>query len=73
MSVSLVLLRSQSDERLVALAREGHERAFEAIVKRYGPSPQRTFKQAGVLDGQLKVTDESGLKATRSFSVNVTK
>src|SRR5262245_58205092 len=33
--MSLVLLRTQSDERLVALAREGHERAFEAIVRRY--------------------------------------
>ncbi len=32
---SLTLLRTQSDERLVALAREGHERAFEAIVERY--------------------------------------
>jgi RNA polymerase sigma factor (sigma-70 family) len=30
-----VLLRAQSDERLVALARAGHERAFEAIVERY--------------------------------------
>src|SRR3954451_16753867 len=29
------LLRLQTDERLVALAREGHERAFEAIVERY--------------------------------------
>jgi RNA polymerase sigma factor (sigma-70 family) len=34
-SPSLVLLRTQSDARLVALAREGHERAFEAIVERY--------------------------------------
>ena len=32
-SPSLVLLRSQSDARLVALARDGHERAFEAIVE----------------------------------------
>ena len=32
---SLTVLRSQSDERLVRLAREGHERAFEAIVERY--------------------------------------
>src|SRR4051794_1640480 len=32
---SAVLLRTQSDERLVALARSGHERAFEAIVRRY--------------------------------------
>ena len=30
-----MLLRSQSDERLVALARQGHERAFEAIVRQY--------------------------------------
>src|SRR3712207_226659 len=34
-SPSAVLLRTQSDARLVALAREGHERAFEAIVERY--------------------------------------
>src|SRR4051812_50033790 len=34
-SPSSVLLRTQSDERLVALARAGHERAFEAIVERY--------------------------------------
>src|SRR3954454_1069879 len=34
-SPTIVLLRTQSDERLVALAREGHERAFEAIVERY--------------------------------------
>jgi hypothetical protein len=31
----LALLRSQTDERLVALARQGHPRAFEAIVRRY--------------------------------------
>ena len=34
-SPTSVLLRTQSDERLVALARAGHERAFEAIVERY--------------------------------------
>src|SRR5690349_10554872 len=33
--VSSTLLRTQSDARLVELAREGHERAFEAIVERY--------------------------------------
>src|SRR3954467_3831067 len=32
---SASLLRVQSDERLVELARDGHERAFEAIVERY--------------------------------------
>jgi RNA polymerase sigma factor (sigma-70 family) len=37
MGVGTVLLRSQSDERLVSLAREGHEPAFVAIVERYRP------------------------------------
>jgi RNA polymerase sigma factor (sigma-70 family) len=34
-SPSLTLLRTQTDDRLLALARDGHERAFEAIVERY--------------------------------------
>src|SRR5487761_1803543 len=34
-SVSIRLLLTQSDARLVALAGEGHERAFEALVQRY--------------------------------------
>src|SRR5215207_5509791 len=34
-SASVKLLRTQTDERLVALASAGHERAFEAIVERY--------------------------------------
>jgi len=33
--ISIRLLATQSDQRLVALAREGHERAFEALVHRY--------------------------------------
>jgi RNA polymerase sigma factor (sigma-70 family) len=33
--LSATLLRTQSDTRLVALVRQGHERAFEAIVERY--------------------------------------
>jgi RNA polymerase sigma factor (sigma-70 family) len=33
--LSATLLRAQSDSRLVALVRQGHERAFEAIVERY--------------------------------------
>jgi RNA polymerase sigma factor (sigma-70 family) len=32
-----LLLRSQSDERLVGLARAGHDRAFATIVERYRP------------------------------------
>ncbi|HET6871250.1 MAG TPA: sigma-70 family RNA polymerase sigma factor [Solirubrobacteraceae bacterium] len=38
--LSDLLLSSQSDERLVSLAREGHERAFAAIVERYRPELQ---------------------------------
>jgi RNA polymerase sigma factor (sigma-70 family) len=34
-SPTTVLLRTQTDERLVGLARAGSERAFEAIVERY--------------------------------------
>ena len=33
--ISTALLGTQSDERLLALAQSGHERAFEAIVQRY--------------------------------------
>jgi RNA polymerase sigma factor (sigma-70 family) len=34
-SLSSALLRAQTDDRLVALAASGHDRAFEAIVERY--------------------------------------
>lgn len=34
-NVSASLLRTQTDERLVALVAAGHERAFDAIVERY--------------------------------------
>jgi len=34
-SVSVRLLLTQSDERLVGFARAGHERAFDALVRRY--------------------------------------
>src|SRR5258708_33337134 len=33
--LSSALLRRQADVRLVALARQGHQRAFEAIGERY--------------------------------------
>src|SRR3954453_15977393 len=33
--LSIPLLRTQSDRRLVAMAADGHDRAFEAIVERY--------------------------------------
>jgi RNA polymerase sigma factor (sigma-70 family) len=34
-ALSLRFLQTQSDEQLAALARAGHERAFEALVRRY--------------------------------------
>src|SRR3954454_11662812 len=45
LSPSSVLLRTQSDERLVALARAGHERAFEVIVERYRGALLRAAKR----------------------------
>ena len=41
------VLRTQSDERLVALAREGREAAFAEIVRRYRP-PLLAFASAYV-------------------------
>src|SRR3954447_4209634 len=38
---SVSLLRVQTDERLVALARDGHEQAFATIVERYRPALER--------------------------------
>src|SRR5438309_10604903 len=35
LALSLAFLQAQPDGRLIALAREGHEPAFEALVRRY--------------------------------------
>jgi RNA polymerase sigma factor (sigma-70 family) len=45
LSPSLTLLRTQSDRRLVELARAGHERAFEVIVERYRRSLLRSARR----------------------------
>jgi PKD domain-containing protein len=37
----------------------------------YGWQPSKTFSKPGTYNGQLKVTDSSGLSATRDFSVSV--
>jgi RNA polymerase sigma factor (sigma-70 family) len=42
---SLTFLRTQSDQRLLRLARQGHERAFEAIVERYRKPLQRECRR----------------------------
>jgi RNA polymerase sigma factor (sigma-70 family) len=43
--LSMPLLRTQSDRRLAALAAEGHDRAFEAIVERYRRPLQRYLRR----------------------------
>src|SRR3954447_6422378 len=43
--LSIPLLRTQSDRRLVALAADGHDRAFEAIVERYRKPLQRYLRR----------------------------
>jgi RNA polymerase sigma factor (sigma-70 family) len=48
--LSDALLRTQADDRLVALTREGHERAFAAIVERYR-RPLIAYARRGVPDG----------------------
>ena len=44
---------------------------FSDGTKSFGPSPQRAFGDNGMYDGQLTVTDITGLSATQSFSVSV--
>jgi hypothetical protein len=44
---------------------------FSNGTKSFGPSPQRTFGDNGVYDGQLTVTDVTGLSATQNFTVSV--
>jgi hypothetical protein len=44
---------------------------FSNGTKSFGPAPQRAFDDNGVYDGQLTVTDVTGLSATQSFTVSV--
>ena len=44
---------------------------FSNGTKSYGASPQRAFGDNGLYDGQLTVTDVTGLSTTRSFTVDV--
>src|SRR5262245_37473554 len=62
----LALLCSQTDERLVALARLGHERAFEAIVHRYRRRMLEAHAEAvvdealGIAGSRLRCGEEVG-------------
>lgn len=44
---------------------------FSNGTKSFGMNPQRTFADNGVHDGQLTVTDVTGLSTTQSFTVDV--
>ncbi|MCW3069406.1 MAG: polymerase, sigma-24 subunit, subfamily, partial [Solirubrobacterales bacterium] len=49
--ISTRLLATQSDQRLLELARRGHERAFEAVVHRYRRPLLRYCARMGLSDG----------------------
>ncbi len=57
--LSDLFLSSQSDERLVTLARAGHERAFAVIVERYRPELQR-FARRYDSDGRAEDIVQQG-------------
>jgi RNA polymerase sigma factor (sigma-70 family) len=66
-----MLLRSQSDERLVSLARAGQDRAFAAIVQRYGPellALARRLTSDGRAEDLLQQAFLSAFSALRSGS-----
>src|SRR5271165_3326997 len=62
--ISIRVLAAQSDERLVALASQGHERAFEALVHRYGRPLLRYCRRMGLSDsGAEDVLQQAMTKA----------
>jgi RNA polymerase sigma factor (sigma-70 family) len=66
--ISTALLRAQSDERLAALAKDGHEQAFVTIVERYRPALIRAAR--GVVgDARAEdVVQQATLKAWVAMS-----
>jgi RNA polymerase sigma factor (sigma-70 family) len=52
--ISIRLLASQSDQRLAALAAEGHERAFEALVHRYRRALLRYCRRMSLGDARAE-------------------
>ncbi len=58
------LLATQSDERLAAMARAGHDRAFEALVHRYRPPLLRYCRRLCIPDSRAEdVVQQSLLQA----------
>jgi hypothetical protein len=48
-----------------------YEWDFSDGTKSFGPTPQRTFNDGGVYNGQLVVTDNTGLSTVQDFTVSV--
>ncbi len=67
--IPIRLLAGQSDQRLVALVEQGHERAFEALVHRYRRPLMRYCRRMGLSDSRAEdVIQQSLLKAWQALS-----
>jgi RNA polymerase sigma factor (sigma-70 family) len=62
--ISISLLAAQPDKRLVALASDGHERAFEALVHRYRRPLLRYARRIGLEEARAEdVVQQAFMKA----------
>jgi RNA polymerase sigma factor (sigma-70 family) len=59
--ISVRFLQTQSDERLLAAAREGHKRAFEALVQRYRKSLLRYCRRLLLPEARAEDALQQGL------------
>lgn len=67
--VSIRLLSAQSDQRLAALAGQGHERAFEAIVHRYRRPLLRYCRRMQLADARAEdVLQQAFMQAWMAFA-----
>ncbi|HLB22181.1 MAG TPA: sigma-70 family RNA polymerase sigma factor, partial [Solirubrobacteraceae bacterium] len=67
--ISIRLLAAQSDQRLAALAGEGHERAFEALVQRYRRPLLRYCRRMQLADARAEdVLQQALLQAWMAFA-----
>jgi RNA polymerase sigma factor (sigma-70 family) len=70
--ISIRLLAAQSDQRLAALAGEGHERAFEALVHRYRRPLLRYCRRMQLADSRAEdVLQQALLQAWMAFARGV--
>ncbi|HEY2719699.1 MAG TPA: RNA polymerase sigma factor, partial [Solirubrobacteraceae bacterium] len=67
--ISIRLLAAQSDERLLRLARDGHERAFETLVQRYRRPLLRYCRRLRLSDARAEdVLQQALLRAWLALS-----